>query len=54
MEQYLKRASTALPHLLFSMDEPFVQERLEDAQIFVVVDKDILSHKKSTRCSIPR
>lgn len=43
MEQYLKkRAATALPHLLFSMTEPLVQERLEDAQIFVVLDKDIL------------
>lgn len=43
MEQYLKkRAVTALPHLLFSMTEPLIQERLEDAQIFVVLDKDIL------------
>ena len=43
MEQYLKKtAAAALPHLLFSMDEPLVKERLKDAQIFEVLDKDIL------------
>ena len=44
MEQFLKkRVPSTLPYLLFSMtEEPFTKENLGTAQIFVIVDKDIL------------
>ena len=43
MEHFLKnRAPSNLPHLLLSMDEPIETERLGSAQIFVILEKDVL------------
>ena len=43
MEGFLRtRVPSALPHLLFSMDEPFVRDRVDNTQIFVILEKDVL------------
>ena len=43
MEGFLRtRVLSALPHLLFSMDEPFVCDRVDNAQVFVILEKDVL------------
>ena len=47
MEGFLRtRVPSALTHSFLTMDEPLVSERVDNALIFVMVEKDVLCERQ--------